>query len=211
MGGAGFPPCWLFGLRRLNTGAYRCSLVGLMVDSGRAHAKEYLPELVLPASLSLAEPHLPPASAGDPPTLAGGSGSASYGVTAPFPGSWCAHYFVCALQEWSLCFPQSCRSPAIKSNPANFQSLILQEFLHLLPGPQVGKPDVWLRTFTPVGRLLWYKCSPVCESPTQRLRDLILLWSRPSYRLIVASPLSLHVEYLFWWFPVSSCQWFFSS
>ena len=50
----------------------------------------------------------PPASAGDPPTLAGRSGSVSYGVTAPSPGSWCTHYFVCVLQEWSLCFPQSC-------------------------------------------------------------------------------------------------------
>ena len=58
----------------------------------------------------------PPASAGDPPTLAGRSGSVSPGVTAPSPGSLCAHYFVCALQEWSLCFPQSCRSPAIKSH-----------------------------------------------------------------------------------------------
>ena len=28
---------------------------------------------------------------------------------------------------------------------------------------------MWLRTFTPVGGLLWYKCSPVCESPTQQL------------------------------------------
>ena len=31
------------------------------------------------------EPQLPPASAGNPPTLAGRSGSVSYGVTAPFP------------------------------------------------------------------------------------------------------------------------------
>ena len=50
-------------------------------------------------------------------------------------------------------------------NPASLQSLILWEFLLLLPDPQVGKPDVGLRTFTPVGGLLWYNCSPVCESP----------------------------------------------
>ena len=43
------------------------------MDSGRAHAKEYFPELLLPVSLSLGEPQLPPASAGDPPTLADGS------------------------------------------------------------------------------------------------------------------------------------------
>ena len=68
-------------------------------------------------------------------------------------------------------------SPAkvLQTNPTSLQSLILLEFLLPLPDPQVGKPDVGLRTFTPVGGLLWYKCSPVCESPTQRLWDLILL------------------------------------
>ena len=30
--------------------------------------------------------------------------------------------------------------------------------------PQVGKPDVGLRTFTSMGGLLWYNCSPVRES-----------------------------------------------
>ena len=45
----------------------------------------------------------------------------------------------------------------------------------MLLDPQVGKPDVGLRTFTPVGGLLWYKHSPVCESRTQQLWDLILL------------------------------------
>ena len=63
----------------------------------------------------------------------------------------------------------------LQSNPASLQSLILQEFLLPLPDPQVWKPDVRLRTFTAVGGLLWYKCSLVCESPTQQLWDLILL------------------------------------
>ena len=89
------------------------------------------------------------------------------------PGSWCAHYFVSP-------------SPVkvLQSNPASLQSLILWEFLLPLPDHQVGKTDVGLRTFTPVGGLLWYKCSPVCESPTQWLWDLILLWLCPSYRLL---------------------------
>ena len=80
----------------------------------------------------------PPASAGDPPTLAGRSGSVSYGVTAPSPGSRCAHYFVCALQEWSLCFPSSMR--VLQSNHASFQSLILSEFLLLCRTPRLGTP-----------------------------------------------------------------------
>ena len=126
------------------------------------------------------------------------------------PGSWCEHYFVCALQEWSLCFFQSCQSRA-KSFPTSLRSLILWEFPLLLLDPQVGKPDVGLRTFTPVGGHLWYNCSPICESPTQWLWDLILLWLCPSYHLTVASPLSLDVAYLFWWVPVSSSQWLFSS
>ena len=77
--------------------------------------------------------------------------------------------------------------------------------------PQGGNPDVGLRTFTPVGGLLWYNFSPICESPTQQLWGLILLWLCPSYHLIAASPLSLDVGYLFWWVPVSSCRWLFSS
>ena len=38
----------------------------------------------------------------------------------------------------------------LQSNSASLQSLILWEFLLLLPDPQVGKPDVVLRNFTPV-------------------------------------------------------------
>ena len=151
----------------------------------------------------------PPASAGDLPTLAGKSGSVSPGITAPSPGSWCAHYFLCTLQEWGLCFPSPVK--VLHSIPTRLQSLILYEFLLSLLDPQVGKPDVGLRTFTPVGGLLWYKCLPLCESPTHQLWDLILLWLRRSYHLIVASPLSLDVGYLFWWVPVSSCRWLSSS
>ena len=63
----------------------------------------------------------------------------------------------------------------LQSNRVSLQCLILWEFLLPLPDPQVEKPDVGFRTFTPVGELLWYKCSPVCESPTQQLWDLVLL------------------------------------
>ena len=54
----------------------------------------------------------PPPLQETPQTPAGTSGS----VTAPSPGSRCTHYFLCALQEWGLCFPQSCRSPVINSH-----------------------------------------------------------------------------------------------
>ena len=81
-----------------------------------------------------------------------------------------------------LCVPSESRvsvSPSpvevLQSNSTRLQCLILWEFLLPLPDPQVGKPDVRLRTFTPVGGFLWYNCSPVYESPTQQLLDLILM------------------------------------
>ena len=101
MGGAGFPPCWLFGLRPSNTGAYLGSLVGLMADSGRALSKEYFCCLC-PCPHS--EPQPPSASAGDPPTLAGRSRSVSPGVTALSPGSRCVLLCVCPPRVESL-FP----------------------------------------------------------------------------------------------------------
>ena len=54
----------------------------------------------------------------------------------------------------------------LQLNPTSFQCLILWEFLLPLLGPEVRKPDVGLRTFTPVGGLLWYNCSLACESPS---------------------------------------------
>ena len=57
----------------------------------------------------------------------------------------------------------------LQSNPTSLQGLILWEFLLPLPDPQVEKPDVGLRTFTPVGGLLWYNCSLVCELPALQL------------------------------------------
>ena len=137
-----------------------------MADSGRAQPSSPSKNFCYQCPCPHGEPQPPPASAGDPPTLAGRSGSVSYGVTAPSPGSSCAHYFVCALQEWSLCFPSPVK--VLQSNPASFQSLILWQFLLPLPDPQVGKPDMGLRTFTPVGGLLWYNCFPVGDSPTQQ-------------------------------------------
>ena len=187
MDGPGFPPWWLFGLRWPDTGAYPGSLVGLMVDCGRAHTKGYFPELLLPVSLSPQWDTAAPTSAGDPPTLAGRSGSVFYGVTAPSPGSRCAHYFVCALQEWSLCFPQSCRSPAIKALKVWFSrnsssccqtpslgsltwgletSLQWVDFCGISVLQFVGHP--------PSSYGIWFYCD--CTPPTISLWLLLCLW-----------------------------------
>ena len=44
----------------------------------------------------------------------GTSATLSFEVPALFLGSWCIQDLLCALQEWSFCFPQSCGIPIIK-------------------------------------------------------------------------------------------------
>ena len=107
-------------------------------------------------------PLLTHSSAGGPQTLTGRSDSLFYGVPVPFPWVLVHTRFVCTLQEWSLCFPQSYGGPIIKFHwPSKSDSLgILSTFAD----PQDGEPDLGLRTFTTVRELLWYY-SPVCGSP----------------------------------------------
>ena len=100
----------------------------------------------------LNEPQPPHASAGDPPTLAGRSGLVSYGVTL-FPPGPDVHTTLCVPSKSGVSV-SLCPVEVLQSNPASLQSLILWEFLLPLPDPQVGKPDVGLRTFTPVGGIL---------------------------------------------------------
>ena len=73
--------------------------------------------------LSVSHSH-PPASVGDPLTPAGRSGSVSYGVTVPSPGSRCAHYFVCVSSKSGV-FVSPSLVEVLQSNPASLQSLIL--------------------------------------------------------------------------------------
>ena len=80
------------------------------------------------------EPFLVHASTGDPPTLAGRSGSVSCGVTAPFLCSLCAQEFLCAIQEWNLYLPQSCESSVIK-----YHWLLMSDFLEI-PSPLTRSP-----------------------------------------------------------------------
>ena len=126
------------------------------------------------------------------------------------PRSWGMQDFVCVLQEWRFCSPRSCGSPTVKScwptksDPLGIPDLSLSLSLSLsLLDPQAEKPDMELRTFTRVGVLLCYTCSPVCWLPTHWVWDWILSWLRPSSHPVVASPLSLDVEYLFWWVQTS--------
>ena len=63
-----------------------CSVIGLMVNSERAHANRDIPGLLLPVPHPCGEPLLTHASTEDPPTPAGSFGSVCCGVTAPLLG-----------------------------------------------------------------------------------------------------------------------------
>ena len=109
--------------------------------------------------------------------------------------------FVCALQEWSLCFPQSCGSPIIKSCwtsksdslgiPSSFVESPCWEAWH---GAQnlhntlvLLFSNLWVAQ--PGGGVVW---------------DLILSWLRPSYCLAAAFSLSLDMGYFFFFLVGSS-------
>ena len=94
-----------------------------MADSGRAHAKEYSPDFLLPVSLSLGEPQLPPTSAGDPPTLAGRSGQSRMGSLL-LPLGPDAHTTLCVPSKNGVSVSPS-PVEVLQSNPASLQSLIL--------------------------------------------------------------------------------------
>ena len=119
------------------------------------------------------EPQLPPTSAVDLPILAGRSGPVSYGVTAFFPQGAGMHKTLCVPSKSGVSVSPS-PVEILQSSPAGLQSQNRWGLLLLLLGQQPGKPGVGLRTFTPLGELLWYNCFPVCGSPTWRVWDLIL-------------------------------------
>ena len=104
------------------------------------------------------EPQPPPASAGDPESVVGRSGFSLLWGHRSFP--------LCPDTHTTLCVPSK-SAVSVFPSPVNVLLAFKSDSLILLPllDPQVGKPDMELRTFTSVGGLLWYNCSPVCESP----------------------------------------------
>ena len=116
----------------------------------------------------------------EPPRPIGRSGSGAYGVTAlpwvPVHVKPCVH-----PPRVEFCFPQSCGAPALKPHWPSKLNVLGPSKLNvlgappLMPDPQAGKPDMGLRTFTPVGEPLPYNYFPVCGSPIQQVWDLIIL------------------------------------
>ena len=173
MGWAEFPPCWLFGLRQPSSGAYR------LFGGANGGLWEASHQGVLPRTSAASV--LVPVVSHSHPNLCRRPSNTSRQVWfsllwghRSFPLGSDAHTTLCVPSKSGVSVSLS-PVKVLQSNPASLQSLILWEFLLPLPDPQVGKPDVGLRTFTPVRGFLWYNCSPVCESPTQQLWDLNLL------------------------------------
>ena len=184
------------------------SMVRLMVTSKRVYTIGDLPRHLLPAPPTLRWAPAHPRLHSKLSTLAGGFGSVSFGVTAPFP--W---ILVCA--RFCL-YPPRLESlfPPVLWTSCNQIPLGLR-FCWRLPvpllGPQAGKPHVRFWTFItvenffgiiilqfvghlPSGYGIWFYRD--CAPPAILLQLLLYLWMWGIF---------------FWWVPVSSCQWLVNS
>ena len=145
------------------------------------------------------KPLLTHASTGDPPTLAGRSGSVSCRITTLFPWVliWTRPGYVCALQEWSICFRQSCNQIQLTRVifPGDFSPFDGSSGCEAWRGPQNLHNSG--RTSLIFFSSLWV---------------IYLVGVGFGFVMIAASSLSLNVGSLFfWWVPTSSCQWLFHS
>ena len=105
------------------------SVVGLMVTSKRTHTKGIFQDCCRQCPCPHEEPLLTPTSIGDPPTVVVGLVQSPVGSLLLSPGSWSTHDFVCALEQWGLCFPvmwESCNQSLLAFTvrfPGDSQSL----------------------------------------------------------------------------------------
>ena len=161
-----------------------------VVTSRRAQANEHSVVSLPPVSSFPQWITAAPASPGDPQKQGGSSGPGFYLVTA-FP--WVpVHTRPCVCpprKEFLFLSPVG----FLSSSLTGFKSQMLWEILALMPGSQVGKPDMELRTPTPMGPPLQYNCFLICGLLTQWVQALILSQFHSSYCFIVASFLSLDV------------------
>ena len=136
------------------------------------------------------EPQPPPASAGDLPTLAGRSGSVSYGVTAPSPLVLiCTLLRVCPPRVESLFPPVLLKS--CNQIPLAFKVWFSRNSSSRCRTPRLGsltwgsEPSLqWVDfcgisvlqfvSHPPSGHWIWFYCD--CSPPTVSLRLLLCLW-----------------------------------
>ena len=166
MGGAVFPPCWLFVLRWPITGTCRL-LCGSQCQNGSHQERscQCLFSGCLPPVLALTvSPLLPSQETLQDPQVGL--------IQAPMESLLCPG----SLYMWRLDLESGVSaslSPVglLHSSPADLQSQMLWGLLLPMPHSQVGESDVGLRTLTIVGKAMWYNF-PVSGSPTQHVWDL---------------------------------------
>ena len=191
MGGAEFPPWWLFGLRRPSTGTYRLFRVANgRLQEGSCQEVSTSQNFCCQCPCPCGEPQPPPAAARDPPTPAGRSGSVSYGVTAPSP---------CVLMHTLLCVcPPSVESlfpPVLLKSysqiPLSFNVWFSRNSSSHCQTPRLGsltwgsEPSLQWVDFCGIivlqfvshplsGCGIWFYCD--CAPPTISLQLLLCLW-----------------------------------
>ena len=190
MDGAEFPPCWLFGLRRPNTGAYLGSLMGLMAHSRGAHAKEYFPELLLPVFLS-------PRWATATPRLCRRPSNTSRYVWFSLPWGYCSFPWVPMHTVLCVCPPrvESLFPPVLSKScsqiPLTFKVWFSRNFSSRCRSPRLGcltwgsEPSLqWVNfcsisvcqsvSHPPTSYGIWFYCD--CTPPAFALWLLLCLW-----------------------------------
>ena len=179
-----------------NTGVYTQEPIAvgrgqvLVAASRRPQANEYSPELLLPVSLSLQWATASPHCHRRPSNTRRYVWSRLLWGHCFSPGSWCLPDLLCTSKS-------GMPVEFLQSDSSGLQNEILWGSSCCCQTSGLGSL-MWGIELS----LLWknfcmqYSYFPVCWSPTQRVQDLVLLPSHPSYCLDVAS-LSLDVEYLF--------------
>ena len=186
MGGAVFPPWSWFGMRGPSPGAYRL-YGGLLLASERASTPHRCCQCPCPWQGAPATPRLCRRPAN--------TGRQALWSRVLSSGSCYAQDFTCP--PWgSLCFPPSCVSSVIKSSrPSQSDSL-------RIPSPVAKPPRMWTLLWGWEPSFQWENISGVivlqfAHHPPGSFRIWFLSSLCPAYHLIVASPLSLDVRYLF--------------
>ena len=188
MGGAEFPPCCCLAWGNPTLEATG-SFVGLMVDSRKAHTKEYFPELLLPVSLSPWWATAAPCLCRRPSNTSRQAWLSLLWGHCSFPMGPDVHTTLCVPFKSGVSVSPS-PVKVLQSSPSSLPSLILWEFFLLLPDPRLGsltwgsEPSLQWVDFCGISVLqfvshppnsygIWFYCD--CASPTVSLWLLLCL------------------------------------
>ena len=195
MGGAVFPPCWLFGLRCPSTRAYRrLGGPGLGGSPGEL-AQMNCPQHFCRQCLSPQWAPTAPASPRRPSKTSRKVWPRLLERHCFGPGSWCTRDIVLPSKSGDAVYP----SPAelLHSSTRGFHNQMLWACRLLMPEPKAKESDIGLRILTLVGDLLLYISSPVCGSPTQGVMGFHSITHAPLLPFCWVSSLHLWIRISF--------------